>query len=292
MKAKRTYKDSLFRDIFNNKKRLQSIYHALEGVIVPIKNIKITTLRGTFFEDIKNDISFMVGNRHIVLMEHQSTLSENMPLRMLWYIAKLYRQRVDVDTPYKKTLISLPTPYFYVFYNGVEDAPYNRRMRLSDAFPENKNTLELEVQVFNINYSKNGELLQKCRDLECYSIFVAQVRAGLNSGKTLRRAIIDAIQFCKNNNYLKEYFSTKEQREVFDMVNFKWDWNRAIEVRAEEAAVKATEKAVKETSDAKTAEFVVNLLKEHEPYERISRLASTSVDNVIHIAEKNNLAYN
>ncbi|MBP3230935.1 MAG: transposase, partial [Anaerovibrio sp.] len=86
MKARRTYKDSLFRDIFNDKKRLQGIYYALTGEKVAVKDIKITTLRGTFFEDIKNDISFMVGNRHIVLMEHQSTLSENMPLRMLWYI--------------------------------------------------------------------------------------------------------------------------------------------------------------------------------------------------------------
>ena len=83
MKAKRTYKDSLFRDIFNNKRRLQRIYEALTGTHISLSDITITTLRGTFFEDIKNDISFMAGNQHIILMEHQSTLSENMPLRML-----------------------------------------------------------------------------------------------------------------------------------------------------------------------------------------------------------------
>ena len=49
MKAKRTYKDSLFRDIFNDKRRLQQIYKALTGKLVPLKDIKITTLRGTFF---------------------------------------------------------------------------------------------------------------------------------------------------------------------------------------------------------------------------------------------------
>ena len=67
MKEKRTYKDSLFRDIFNDKRRLQQIYKALTGNLIPLKDIKITTLRGTFFEDIKNDISFMAGNRHIIL---------------------------------------------------------------------------------------------------------------------------------------------------------------------------------------------------------------------------------
>ena len=63
------------------------------------------------------------------------------------------------------------------------------------------------------------------------------------------------------------------------MVSFKWDWNRAMEVRAEEAA------------DAKTTEFVLNMLREHRPYEKISRLASTSMENVQRIAQKNNIAY-
>ena len=68
------------------------------------------------------------------------------------------------------------------------------------------------------------------------------------------------------------------------MVNFKWDWNRAMEVRVAEAT--------EEGADAKTTEVVLNMLREHEPYERISRIAATSIDNVIRIAQMNNLAYN
>ena len=56
MKAKRTYKDSLFRNIFNDKRRLQRIYKALTGKLIPLSDIKITTLRVTFFDDIKNDV--------------------------------------------------------------------------------------------------------------------------------------------------------------------------------------------------------------------------------------------
>lgn len=102
--------------------------------------------------------------------------------------------------------------------------------------------------------------------------------------KTLRPAITSAIRYCKEHDLLADYFAQKEQKEVFDMVNFKWGWNRAMEVRAEEAA--------EEAADAKTAEFVLNLLHEHEPYEKSSRLASTSIENIKRIAQKNNLAYN
>jgi uncharacterized protein YerC len=64
------------------------------------------------------------------------------------------------------------------------------------------------------------------------------------------------------------------------MVSFKWDWNKAMKVRAEEAV------------EAKTTEVVLNMLREHEPYEKISRFTSTSMENVKRIAQKNNLAYN
>ncbi len=279
MKAKRTYKDSLFRNIFNDKKRLQGIYKALTGELVPLSDIKITTLRGTFFEDIKNDISFMVGDQHIILMEHQSTLSENLPLRMLWYIAKLYRQMVTPDTPYKKNRIALPTPLFFVFYNGKDEAPVKWTMKLSDAFKNKASTLELRVKVYNINYNKNSTLLQKCHDLKCYSIFVSKVRAEVSAGKTLHQAISLAIKYCKENEFLSDYFSKKE-REVFDMVSFKWDWNRAMEVRAEEAA------------DAKTTEFIVKMLKKHYSCDEIVELAGTTKENVVRIANLHKLAYN
>ncbi|MBQ1510741.1 MAG: Rpn family recombination-promoting nuclease/putative transposase [Selenomonadaceae bacterium] len=291
MKAKRIYKDSLFRDIFNDRRRLQRIYKALTGRLVTLKDIKITTLRGTFFEDIKNDVSFMAGSHHIVLMEHQSTLSENIPLRMLWYIAKLYRQKVNPDAPYKKARVPLPVPHFFMFYNGTTAAPEKWMMRLSDAFEENEHTLELVVTAYNINYEENKELLEKCHDLKCYSIFIDKVRKELALGQTLRQSVTSAISYCKENDLLADYFAKKEQEEVFDMVNFKWDWNRAMEVRAAEAAAEATEKTAAKVADEKTTEFVINLLQEHEPYEKISRLASTSLENVKRIAKMNNLAY-
>jgi len=49
MKPKRSYKDSLFRHIFNDKRRLASLYAALTSRDVSPKDITITTLRGVFF---------------------------------------------------------------------------------------------------------------------------------------------------------------------------------------------------------------------------------------------------
>ena len=96
-RVKRTYKDSLFCDIFRRKDYLQDVYRGLFGRDVSLQEIQLMTLQGTFFNDEKNDVSFLAGKRQIVLMEHQSTLNENMPLRMFWYMAKLYRKQVPKD---------------------------------------------------------------------------------------------------------------------------------------------------------------------------------------------------
>ena len=107
--TKRTYKDSLFRDIFNNEKRLSEVYTSLAGSAAEPSEIRITTMDETFFSSEKNDVSFLVRDRHIILLEHQSTVNENMPLRLLWYIAELYRQYVDPKAPYRgKRIILYP----------------------------------------------------------------------------------------------------------------------------------------------------------------------------------------
>lgn len=126
----------------------------MTGRSITPKDITITTLRGVFFNDIKNDISFRTGDRDIILMEHQSSWNPNMPLRMLWYIAKLYSRQLDSqELVYRSSLIHIPAPEFYVFYNGSQDEPDCQKLRLSNAFAHATNTLELIVDCYNINYS-------------------------------------------------------------------------------------------------------------------------------------------
>ena len=122
-KPQRAYRDSLFRDIFNNVDRLPEIYEALLGIKTTASDITLATINETLFSGIKNDVGFIVGSQHVLLTEHQSTINANMPLRMLMYLAEIYRRYVDADAVYRKRLIPLPAPKFYVFYNGIEKMP-------------------------------------------------------------------------------------------------------------------------------------------------------------------------
>ena len=234
-KPQRAYRDSLFRDIFNNVDRLPEIYEALLGIKTTASDITLATINETLFSGIKNDVGFIVGSQHVLLTEHQSTVNANMPLRMLMYLAEVYRRYVDADAVYRKRLIPLPAPKFYVFYNGIEKMPDTWSLHLSDAFEGRKADLELAVEIININNQPGHPILEKCHALKSYSVFVAKVREQVKNGSTLEAAVGEAVRYCIANDYLGGYFRQKQKEEVFDMLNFVWDQERALEVRAEEA---------------------------------------------------------
>ena len=246
MQGKRNYKDSLFRNIFKDKKRLCSLYNALSGENISPRDITINTLRGTFYNDIKNDISFEVGNHTVVLMEHQGSWNPNMPLRMLWYIGKLYRRHIDVDMAYHSKMVKIPAPKFYVLYNGTKDEPEHRIMRLSEAFEGESNSLELLADSYTINLAKGQKLLDSCYELRCYSVFVAKVQEYLAAKQELSQAIKSAVRYCRDNELLKEYFKEHEM-VVLDMVTFKWDDKRAREIAKEEGIEEGMEKGMLKT---------------------------------------------
>jgi hypothetical protein len=95
MMGKRKYKDCFFRFFFGQEEVLPELYGAIKGRVVTEK-LRVNTLQGLFHEGKVNDLSFMVGDQLVVLVEHQSTINENMALRLLiqqFAVQKLTRRR-------------------------------------------------------------------------------------------------------------------------------------------------------------------------------------------------------
>lgn len=91
------YKDSTFVFLFNTEERLRELYNAIAGTNYDANTpLEINTLSDVLFKDRKNDVSFILDNKFIVLIEHQSTISENMPLRLLIYIARIYEKIIEL----------------------------------------------------------------------------------------------------------------------------------------------------------------------------------------------------
>ena len=220
-KIKRTYKDSLFRMIFQDREALLSLYNAINGTYYEDPNgLIITTLEDAIYLSWKNDVSFLIQDV-LSLYEHQSTRNPNMPLRGLFYISSLfqgYLKANDLD-PYSSVLLKLPTPRYVVFYNGTQEEPDRTELRLSDSFirKDVEPCLECTALVLNINYGHNQALMEKCRRLEEYAIFVNTVRQNLSSKVPLKEAISKAVAECRRKNILKDLL-TEQEAEVVHML--------------------------------------------------------------------------
>ena len=210
----RKCKDSVFVDLFSKdekaKENFLSLYNALHGTNLqlscPVENIRLDNV---MYMSIINDVSCLVDNKIIVLSEHQSIINENMPLRFLEYIARLYEKLQAPTDRYLRKLVKIPTPEFYVFYNGKEDYPETTTLRLSDAFITKSAPapLELTVQVLNINTDKANKILAACRPLEEYSLFVEEVRKQTQLDG--EKGFTKAVKICIEKGVLKDYLQRK-----------------------------------------------------------------------------------
>ncbi len=288
MATKRTYKDSLFRAIFKDKRRLRHLYQALSGMDVASEDIHMNTLRGVFMNDVKNDISFRVGDRLVILLEHQSSWNPNMPLRFLWYLSRIYMNRVDLHLIYRSSLVKIPTPEFYVLYNGTANIPDFQELKLSDAFAHPGEALELKVKCYNINFDEGKELLSSCQELLAYSTFVHQVRLEQGNGRSLFSAVKAAIRYCESHDLMANFFKRNE-REVYDMVSFKWDDNLAKKIAVEESREEGLKEGREEGKVSAIVEMAVKLLKKSYPLTDVVDVTELSPEEVKEIAKKHGL---
>jgi predicted transposase/invertase (TIGR01784 family) len=243
-KVKRNHKASVFTSLFSDPDVLRELYSAIEGITIPHDiPVVINTLSGVLYPTQENDVSFLIDNRLVVLIEHQSTISENMPLRLLEYVEHIYEKTIDLEKKYQKNMIKIPRPEFIVLYNGLDDYSEYSELKLSDMFMDveglkqasiEKTPLELIVQVYNINHGHNPELLKKCKTLDNYSFFIDKIREYLNKKKTLEKAVKLAVKYCIKKNILKKYLQ-ENSSEVFNMIFGEYDREMDIAVNRREA---------------------------------------------------------
>ena len=230
IKVQRNYKDTVSRMLFREPENALSLYNALNGTsYTDASQITFNMLDNAIYMGMQNDISFLIMNE-VNLYEHQSTYNLNMPLRDLFYVAELLQVYVKDQSLYSSKLIKLPTPHFVVFYNGVEEKPEKRILRLSEAFEVQTDDpeLELKVTILNINPSMNEELKEKCPILKQYTQYVEQVRYN-SANMPLEQAVEEAIEYCVRHDILKD-FLLNQRAEVVKMSIFEYDEEREIEL--------------------------------------------------------------
>ncbi len=92
--------------------------------------------------------------------------------------------------------------------------------------------LELSVKVININRQNRHPILEKCKTMQEYSIFVETVRKWKEIDT--QNGFEKAIEECITNNILHEYLKRKT-KEVLNMLLAEYDYETDIAVQRAES---------------------------------------------------------
>ena len=238
----RRHKDSLFVDYFSKdrdwKLHFLSLYNALHGTNLQVADTQLerVNLEQVLYKSYYNDIAVLVNGQFILMIEHQSTINPNMPLRLLEYIARIYGNIVDSKAKFSRHLVPLAKPEFYVFYTGDQELPPESYLYLSDSFPNQAPnsdlTLELKVKVCTIRSESPSPVVHSCTDLEQYAQFLQLVKEARATGheNPLRWAIQEAVR----RNILRDYLERKGG-EVLSILMTEYDYATDMAVLKAEA---------------------------------------------------------
>lgn len=235
--SNRNIKDTVFRMLMDDERHLLELFNALEKTQYRDQDlIRINTLKGAIFSNRKNDLSFSIADWFLTIVEHQSTITENAPLRMSIYLNRVWEQVLDLSRTYGSRLYEIPLPRLYLLYNGMDNFPREKIYRLSDAFcvTKGKAPVDLEVKAININLHKKHPILKACRILEEYSIFIQEMRNAQASGGNRDEAVKKAIHKCLEEGILEEFLN-RHGREVYNMLFDEITYEDIIRIRVEEA---------------------------------------------------------
>lgn len=304
---KRNVQDSFFLSIMRQKKYLLNVIRSLlPDQKIEAKDVKIDLIEYAIAGGIYNDISVSVKDQYIVFMEAQSTWNNNMPLRLLMYIAEYYQKYVkehDLDI-YSGKAVEIPMPRFYVVYTGAEK-PKRNKITFQDIYPE-CTSLNLEAEILSLRNTE-GVLAEyialslnyksRYNDLRNKQVSVEEAR---------KTAVVETIEKFSKGFTISPYIK-KNKKEVIDMLDIMYDqeyvFKTALRNARREGKAKAEKKAEKEIAAAnkraseaekklenhnnEIALIMLNNTKENISLETISKCTGISIEELEQMKKQN-----
>ena len=211
---KRTIKDSVFTDLFQNKKYLLQLYKSLHPEDdVTEDDLNDITIKNVLTDNIYNDLGFTVGDKLMILVEAQSSVwTVNIIVRALMYLVQTWHDYFErtKQNLYKSKKVQMPMPEIYVIFTG-ERKTRPSEISLSQEFFGGKECA-VDVKVKMIYDGKEGDIINQ------YVIFTKICNEQMKIYGRTRKAVMEAIRICKDQNVLREYLISREKEVVSIMM--------------------------------------------------------------------------
>jgi hypothetical protein len=162
-----------------------------------------------------NDLGFLVRDRLLILVEAQSTFTENILVRFIIYLADTYNRYINKMNLniYGSKKVRLPSPELYVIYHGDRGNKPDEISLSKDIFGiESDENVFIDVKAKIIYDSTPGDIINQF--ITFARVFDDQIEVhGRN-----REAVLETLRICKDRDVLKKYLEEQEAAEIM----FTW----------------------------------------------------------------------
>lgn len=245
--AKRTAKNSVFLDLFQNKHYLLKLYKTLhpEDTTATEDSLTDVTIENVLTDNLYNDLGFIVNNKLMILVEAQSTWTMNILVRVFLYLAQSYHeyfQRTNQNY-YRSKKVKMPKPELYVIYSGDKGHKPDR-IFLSNEFFEDAD-IDIEIKAKIIYESDRDDIINQ------YIIFCRVFNEQRRQHGMAQKAVSETIRICRDRNVLREYLAQREKEVVTIMMSLFDD----------EQIMKAYIRSERHDADVETAKRLLKMEK-------------------------------
>ena len=213
--AKRTAKNSVFLDLFQNKSYLLKLYKTLhpEDTTATEDSLTDVTIENVLTDNLYNDLGFIANNKLMILIEAQSTWTMNILVRVLLYLAQSYHEYFQRTSQnyYKSKKVRMPKPELYVIFTGNKGQKPDK-ISLSKEFFESTD-VDIEVKARVIYESDKDDIINQ------YIIFCKVFNEQTKQHGMTQKAVTETIRICKDRNVLREYLAQREKEVVTIMMS-------------------------------------------------------------------------
>ena len=230
---RRNFKDSVFTFLFSDPKYARELYLYLhpEDTDVTEEECRLVTTKNILAIGQYNDLGIQIRDKLILLVEAQSVFSDNLPLRLLIYLAKAYKDYIVENemSLYSTKAVRIPRAELYVVYTGLEKNLPDT-LRLSDLCG-GEGSVEATVKILRGGDSSIlGQYVSFCQ--------IADEQRKLY-GRT-SEAIRETIRICQERDILIPFLASR-RKEVIDIMELLFSQEEVWEMTRREIARDARE---------------------------------------------------
>ncbi len=264
-KAKYTVKDSVFTDLFRDRKYLLQLYQALhpEDTEATEESLTDVTINNVLVDGQYNDLGFMVHGKLMILTEAQSSWTMNIIVRALFYFAQSLQEHLDSAGAdlYGSRKVELPESEIYVIYTG-DRMDHPKEVSLAEEFFKDRHsavdvTVKLLYGTVYPEHTDGEDIIGQ------YVLFTKVYDEQYRKYGRTAEAVSETIRICRDRDILREYLASRE-KEVITMMMDLYDQDRILEIHiASEKKIAAEEAAEKAEKDriSTLVESINNLKK-------------------------------